>query len=48
MEVLEEWDSLAHMRIILAIEAQLGREIAPEVLFEISSLKDIADIIGDE
>ena len=48
MATLEEWDSLAHMRIILAVEEFLGRQIAPETLIEIASVKDIAEIIGGD
>ena len=38
MGTVETWDSLAHMRLILAIEAALGRELDPDALFEIASL----------
>jgi len=30
----KEWDSLAHMRIILAIEEQLGRCLSPDEILE--------------
>lgn len=43
---LEAWDSLAHMRIILAVEGFLGEELAPEVVIEIGSLGDIAAVLG--
>lgn len=39
------WDSLAHMRLILAIEEKLGRELEPETLVEIMSVEDIARIL---
>lgn len=39
------WDSLAHMRIILAIEGFIGHELLPERLVEIMSVTDIARVI---
>ena len=36
------WDSLSHMRLILAMEEKLGKELAPEVIMEIETLEDIA------
>lgn len=48
MTTLDGWDSLAHMRIILAVEELLGRQIAPEKLVEIANLEDIAEIIAGD
>ena len=45
MGTVETWDSLAHMRLILAIEAALGRELDPDALFEIASLGDVAALL---
>ena len=39
---VDSWNSLAHMRLVLAIEAALGHEIEPDALFEIAALKDVA------
>ena len=36
------WDSLAHMRLIMAIESRLGRELSPEILVEIMTISDVA------
>ncbi len=36
------WDSLAHMRLILAIEAKTGAQVAPMAVVELMSLADIA------
>lgn len=38
----DAWNSLAHMRLILAMESHLNRELAPELVVELSSLDDIA------
>jgi acyl carrier protein len=39
------WDSLAHLRLILALEATLGRELEPEQIVGIECLDDIAAIL---
>ncbi len=43
---LEQWDSLAHMRILLAIEEQTGKPLDAEVAITIESLDDIARVIA--
>jgi acyl carrier protein len=43
---IERWDSLAHMRILLALESHLGKPLAAEVAITIESLDDIARIIA--
>ncbi len=40
--VVEAWDSLAHMRLIAAIEARLGRVLGPDAVVSIASRKDVA------
>ncbi len=47
IDTLEAWDSLAHMRLVLAIEQELGRELAPDRIAGIGSLADIAAALGD-
>lgn len=47
IETLEAWDSLAHMRLVLAIEQELGRELTPDRIAGIGSLADIAAALGD-
>ncbi len=47
-ESLEAWDSIAHMRLIMAVEEVIGHEINPEILIEISNIEDIADVLGSE
>lgn len=38
---LPDWDSLAHIRVLLALERALGRRLAPG---EIGGLRGVADI----
>lgn len=39
------WDSLGHMRIVLAVEAHLGREFTTDEIMEIQSVRDVAAIL---
>ena len=42
---IEQWDSLAHTRILLALEERIGKPLDPEVAVAIESLEDIARVI---
>lgn len=41
----EAWDSLAHLRVIAAIEGHLGAELDTMEILEIEQLPDIAGIL---
>lgn len=43
--VLPEWDSLAHMRLITALEEHLGRELPPDAVVAIESLADVVAML---
>ena len=40
------WDSLSHVRLILAMEHHLGRELEPDIVVDISNLQDVARFIS--
>ena len=42
----ESWDSLGHMRILMEIEARLGREIDPELAVQIIDVKSVRSALG--
>ena len=46
--LVPQWDSLAHMRLILAIEARLGRQLDPREILSIDSPGALADILRQE
>lgn len=46
VETWDAWDSLSHMRLILAMEAHLGRELPPEAVVEIASLPDVEKFLA--
>jgi acyl carrier protein len=41
----ERWDSLAHMRLVLALEQHVGRELDADEVVEIESLDDVRAIL---
>ncbi|NBC14313.1 MAG: GNAT family N-acetyltransferase [Gammaproteobacteria bacterium] len=41
------WDSLGHMRLMLALEERLGRALHPSVIAALASIEDIATILAD-
>ena len=42
----ESWDSLAHLRLILAIEQYIDRQLDPDESIKIGSLADISAILS--
>jgi len=40
------WDSLAHLRLILALEAKIGRQLDPDEAVRIESLDDVAGLLA--
>lgn len=44
--VTERWDSLAHMHLIMALEAHLGRPLDTTTMLGIESLSDIAALMA--
>jgi acyl carrier protein len=42
---LEAWDSLAHLRLVQALEKELGRELPAEHIFAIASLEDVTAVL---
>ena len=43
----ERWDSLAHLRLILAIEEMIGRQLDPDEAVRIESLGDITGLLAE-
>jgi acyl carrier protein len=43
-----EWDSLAHMSLLAAIEKKLGRSLEIEETLEIEDVASILDIMDDD
>ncbi|MGH9671911.1 MAG: acyl carrier protein [Bryobacteraceae bacterium] len=42
---LEAWDSLAHLRLVEALERAVGRPLEPEAIVAIGSLADVIAIL---
>jgi acyl carrier protein len=45
MDQLQNWDSLAHMRLMMALETELGEPLSAEAILSIDGLKDIAAVV---
>jgi acyl carrier protein len=43
---IDAWDSLAHMRLLTAIEEKLGRPLNAETAAGIESVADVAKVLG--
>jgi acyl carrier protein len=40
------WDSLAHLRLVMKIEEEIGRQLDPDETVRIESLADVAALIA--
>ncbi len=45
LATLAEWDSLGHMHIVLAIEAQRGERLTPEQIVSIATVADVVALL---
>ena len=43
---LAGWNSLAHMRLIMAMETDMGRPLSPGNVVAIGSLRDVATVLA--
>lgn len=46
--VTPQWDSLAHLRLILSLEDRLGRQLTPQAIVAIHGLKDVVSLLASE
>ena len=46
IETLEAWTSVAHLRLVLAIEERLGAELKPDDAVAIASLADVMALLA--
>lgn len=45
MDNCEAWTSVAHLRLVLALEERLGTQLAPEDSLAIQSLADVSRLL---
>ena len=45
--VSERWDSLAHVRLVMALEEHIGRPLDTEAMLAIESLSDIVTFLAE-
>jgi acyl carrier protein len=41
----ERWDSLTHMKLLLSVEKQIGRQLDPDEAVRVECLSDIAALL---
>jgi acyl carrier protein len=46
VETLSAWDSLGHVKVILALETALGRTLSSGELAQIRSVADVGRLLG--
>lgn len=46
LETSPAWDSLAHLRVVLALEAAIGRPLEPEEVFSIGGVSDVEKLLA--
>lgn len=44
--VFERWDSLAHLRLILALEQRIGRQLDADEAIAVECLDDVARLLN--
>ena len=44
---MREWDSLAHLRLIEAMERELSGELPPDMVVSIGSLEDVMRVFSE-
>lgn len=48
LETLEGWDSIVHLRLVIAIETAIGAELPTEEILEIKALEDVARLLDGQ
>ena len=44
-EMIEKWDSIGHMRLMLAVEERIGRPLSPDETTSLFSVPEIARLL---
>ena len=45
-ETLQSWDSVSHIQLVVALEAEFGIEFSPEEIVELNSIGEIRERIA--
>jgi len=48
LESLKGWDSIVHLRVVLAIESAIGAELPTEEILDLKALEDIARLLDSK
>ena len=44
---IERWDSIAHLRVVLALEEKIGRQVTSEETTALFSVRQIAELLTE-
>ena len=47
IHTIPAWDSLGHVRVVMAIESRIGRPLASEAIATVASVADVAAILAE-
>ena len=47
-DVVEEWDSLGHIRLVLAVESKFGVRFQPSEVVGLKNLGELADLVAQK
>ena len=47
IHTVQAWDSLGHVRVILAIESRIGHPLTSEAIAAVASVADVAAILAE-
>ncbi len=45
-ETIENWDSMQHLNLVLAVEEKFGLQLSPEEIEEMKSVGAVATLVG--
>ena len=48
IQSMDAWDSIAHIGIILAVEELAGKQLTPEAIIDIVSVRSIAEFLATQ
>lgn len=46
--ITTQWDSLAHMRLVLAIEEEIGHQLDPEAIISLGCFTDVINLLDKQ
>jgi acyl carrier protein len=48
LHTIPAWDSIGHIRVVLALESAIGRSLSSETIATLASVADIAAVLAED